>query len=448
MSLPWLVKKFLDERSYHYVLSAPGQSPSQDHAALRLQVIYLEDSLGSLQVLLPVTHMLRLSSLAEDFGRNFTVMSRAHSLRMFARLGIAQPSGVLPLADLHTLIDHSVLGHSHYLIDSGDSDSLLCIDEQALLRLIADSEGEIVHLCSDTRPVPASCDDEADILRSVQSLTSLRIRQRLDETIEIPPLPETARQILKLRSDPEARVEELARIIERDPALDAQVICWASSPFYGPAGVHSVDDAIMRVLGFDMVLNMALGLSLGRSLDLPQDGPGGLLLYWEQAAQTAQGMLELIKIMPRHLRVHSSKAYLCGLLHNFGVLISAHLFPGHYSLVCRHIEANPHLPVSVIERQLLGVTRDQLSAWLLQNWNMSAEVVGALRYQNCPRLAEPHAFLPRLLQLTRALLEGRPVTDELITDLPLEREAAQTCIGQMLSDIGPELHTLARKMSA
>ncbi len=442
MTLPWRVKKFLDEHAYRYDLATQAVPD-----ALRLQVVYLEDSLGTLQVLFPATHMLRLHSLAETFGRNFTIMSAAHCLRLFRRLGIQQPSGVLPIADLHTLVDASVLGHAHYLIDSGDQGCLLRIDQPELMRLIHDSDGETVHLCSAVLPVDRDGDDASRIMRSVESLTSLRIRQRLEETLEIPPMPETARQILRLRTDPEARVETLAAVIERDPALNAQVICWASSPFYGSTGVHSVEDAIMRVLGFDMVLNMALGLSLGHSLSLPQDGPCGLAPYWEQAAQTAQSALALVQLMPRHFRLQGSKAYLCGLLHNFGQLISAHLFPGHFSMVCRHIEANPHLDVETIERQLLGVTRHQLAAWLLQHWHMGAEIITALRYQNCPDLAGPQDFLPRLLGLTRCLLEHRPVSADRIAGLPLELAPAQDCVDNLLREQGPDLRAMARQMS-
>ena len=51
----------------------------------------------------------------------------------------------------------------------------------------------------------------------------------------------------------------------------AQVVSWAASPYYAaPGKIKSVHDAIVRVLGFDLVLNLALGLALGRSLSLPK----------------------------------------------------------------------------------------------------------------------------------------------------------------------------------
>ena len=47
--------------------------------------------------------------------------------------------------------------------------------------------------------------------------------------------------------------------------------------------------------------------------------------------------------MPRAQRPEAGLTYLAGLLHNFGYLLLAHVFPPHFSLICRHLEVNPHL---------------------------------------------------------------------------------------------------------
>src|SRR5690606_14349053 len=52
-------------------------------------------------------------------------------------------------------------------------------------------------------------DDRAEITQAVQAFTARRIQQRLEETIEIPPLPETAQKIIKLRVDQDASVDDI-----------------------------------------------------------------------------------------------------------------------------------------------------------------------------------------------------------------------------------------------
>ena len=95
----------------------------------------------------------------------------------------------------------------------------------------------------------------------MQAFTARRIQQRLEATIEIPPLADTAQKIIKLRVDPNATIDDITGVVETDPALAAQVVSWAASPYYAsPGKIRSVEDAIVRVLGFDLVINLALGL--------------------------------------------------------------------------------------------------------------------------------------------------------------------------------------------
>lgn len=59
------------------------------------------------------------------------------------------------------------------------------------------------------------------------------LRQTLQQTELIPPLPETARKILLLRNKPDANLDELVKIIENDPALAAFIMKYARMAIYG-----------------------------------------------------------------------------------------------------------------------------------------------------------------------------------------------------------------------
>src|SRR5690606_35511858 len=95
------------------------------------------------------------------------------------------------------------------------------------------------------RSIDINRDDPAQDLeqinRAISQFTRLRIQQRLQDTLELPPLPETAHRVMKLRVDPDAGIAELAEIIETDPSLSAQVVSWASSSYYAaPGRIRSV----------------------------------------------------------------------------------------------------------------------------------------------------------------------------------------------------------------
>ncbi len=273
--------------------------------------------------------------------------------------------------------------------------------------------------------------------------TGLRIQQRLEDTLELPPLPETAQRIIHLRVNPNAVMGDLVDIVESDPSLAAQVVSWASSSFYAAAGqVRSVHDAVSRILGFDLVMNLAMGLSLGRALKQPQDHPEGYVDYWQQAIWQAQSAGILASMMPRGERPVFGLAYLGGLLHNFGHLVLAQVFPPHFKLVCRSLEVNPHIDSSMIEHYLLGMTREQIAAQLMENWGMPDEVSLAIRYQKNPCLRWPSQRLcSRLLWLGRQLLTqgrwlvgcgGRGQSEAFYDELGLNREQVEAQFDELV----------------
>jgi len=296
--------------------------------------------------------------------------------------------------------------------------------------------------------------DSAEITQAVQSFTARRIQKRLEETIEIPPLAHTAQKIIKLRVDPDATVDDITGVVETDPALAAQVVSWAASPYYAaPGKIRSVEDAIVRVLGFDLVINLALGLALGKTLSLPKDQPQQATPYWQQAIYTAAVIEGLNRAIPRVQRPEAGISYLAGLLHNFGYLVLAHVFPPHFSLICRHLEVNPHLSHSVIEKHLLGITREQIGAWLMRYWGMPDELSTALRFQHDPHYQGEHAAHANLVCLAIRLLRNRgigsgaysEIPQELFDRLGLSREKANDVVTKVL-DAEVALRALAMQL--
>ena len=79
---------------------------------------------------------------------------------------------------------------------------------------------------------------------------------------DLPPLPEITRRLLHFRDDPNASTTALAEIVELDPLLAGQMLRWANSAYYGlRTPTESVRDAIVRVLGFNNALALALALA-------------------------------------------------------------------------------------------------------------------------------------------------------------------------------------------
>lgn len=412
-------------------------------AAARVQAILLDDEVGALMVLFPQSQLLDLKRLEELTGRKLVAVPAARLKTMLDKHALKALPGIPALTSSPCLYEQSLLKNNAVLLESGEPEWLLEVQLDAFKRMLskasAGSFGESVQHIQPNFDRPD--DDTKEISQAVQAFTARRIQQRLEQTIEIPPLADTAQKIIKLRVDPNASVDDITGVVETDPALAAQVVSWAASPYYAsPGKIRSVEDAIVRVLGFDLVINLALGLALGKTLSLPKDQPQQATPYWQQSIYTAAVIEGLTRAMPRTGRPETGLTYLAGLLHNFGYLLLAYVFPPHFSLICRHLEVNPHLSHTYIEQHLLGISREQIGAWMMKLWDMPEELSTALRFQHDATYDGEHAAYPNLVCLANRLLRSRgigsgpevPIPDELFARLGLPREKAEEVVRKVL----------------
>ncbi|CDZ95339.1 MULTISPECIES: HDOD domain-containing protein [Pseudomonadaceae] len=450
--LPFLIEKLLKDLDlgYRTLTDNPDLNPAQ-----RVQAVLLDDAVGALLVLFPRDHLLDLARLTELTGRELSAVKPERLERMLARHELQQLPGLPPLTSSPCLYQDCLLQQPELLLESGQPGLLLAMTSKDFKTLLSKaSAGHFSVPLSGIRPnLDRPHDDRAEITQAVQSFTARRIQQRLEETIAIPPLAQTAQKIIKLRVNPDATVDDITGVVETDPALAAQVVSWAASPYYAaPGRIRSVEDAIVRVLGFDLVINLALGLALGKSMNLPKDHPQHATPYWQQAIYTAAVIEGLNRAIPRTERPEAGISYLAGLLHNFGYLVLAHVFPPHFSLICRHLEVNPHLHHSLIEQHLLGITREQIGAWLMRYWGMPEELSTALRFQHDPNYRGEHAGHANLVCLAVRLLRNRgigsgpyeEVPQELFDRLSLTREKASEVVGRVI-DAEAALRALAQQ---
>jgi len=462
--LPTSVETLLNSQNIHYNLAAAplgaNQLPLWHDQHLRnvgaAKAVLLEDDKGRILAVIAADTLLDLNAVNRQLGRELHATGQ-DAVRQFCDTHSLQTVPALPkLAGLPTLVDKQLLSRESLLLDSGDDEQLLHVDRDDFQQVLEDA-----IICDIATPLgPLERDDAArsdhdQILGALSSFTQLRIKQRLEETLELPPLSETAQKIINLRVDPNADISDLAQVVETDPSLAAQVVSWASSPYYSaPGKIRSIHDAIVRVLGFDMVLNLALGLALGRSLRIPKEGPEGYQGYWHQAVYTAATIEGLVTAMPREKRPTFGLAYLSGLLHNFGYLILAEIFPPYFEQYCRLAEANPHSEHHPIERHLIGITREQLASCLMSLWSMPEEVVVALRHQNNPGYQGEHSeyakliFVAQRLQAQYGIGIGPKleIPESVLADLHLDQAKIQAAMENVIESM-EDLDHIALQLS-
>lgn len=465
---PSNVRKLLDDKQIAYNMTIYGDEHNQEVADFRdrflrdqsvARAILLQDEEGKLLALIPSDCLLDLQRLCQLTQRNLFAVHPSEIEKFTSSKNLDDIPAIPNISGLSTVIDKRLLkkGES-ILLDSGRSPHILELDNDALDKLMADNA-----VCIDiAQPIEDfesraqdTSHDHQSITDAVTNFTGLRIKQRLEDTLEMPPMPETAQRIIQLRVNSDADISDLSSIVETDPSLAAQVVSWASSPYYSaPGKIRSIHDAIVRVLGFDMVLNLALGIALSRTLEIPKSGPYGAQPYWRTAVFAAASMEGLVTAIPREHRPSFGLAYLTGLLHNFGYLILADVFPPYFDRLCNSWNANPHVSSTVVEQQLMGVDRTQLVSWLMESWHMPEEIIAALRHQNDPTYQGEHAIYANLLYITHQLMcqqdmERGPsigIDDEMLARVHIQREDLDDVIASIASS-ADELQSIAKDLA-
>ena len=384
-----------------------------------IRILMLHDSQGKMLVLLPHEQLLNLVSVWKESGRHLQPLTANDSNKFFTQEALSSENGLAKLMSLPTLVDTNVPSSGGLKLYEPHSDRYFEIDSS----MISD-EAQRCPLGLTPEAIEAKQPEGNDvtvITRAVEKFTALRIKQRLEDTLGLPTLPPTAQKIMELRSNPNAGVDDLVPIVKMDPSLSAQVMSWSASPYYAaPGSIHSIHDAIVRVLGYDLVVNLALGIAMGKTLTIPKDTPRGSTPYWLQSVYCATLAEKMVKAIPAEHRPHPGLAYLCGLLHNFGYLALAHIFPPHFSLVSRYVEANPHLHHEHVEKQIINVTREQVGAWLMETWNLPPEVYHAIRYQNDSDYDGEHKGYAQLINLCLRVLRNHEIGDGPVGEIPAE----------------------------
>jgi len=416
------------------------QQPSK-----RLRVVHLADHTGRLQVIFPEQHMLDIAAVSRITKRRFEPITNFNS----DGDPLIKPNSVSSIIESSLLTEPKVQirlksdGPYHEV----SSDELKTMFSGPLNRF----EDISLDIDKIKRPADNHENDEEQILEALGRFQSIRLKQRLEETLEIPPLPASSHRIIRLSADQTAGTDELCEVIALDPSLAAQVISWASSPYYGaPGTIESVEDAIIRVLGFDMVMNLALGLSMGNAFHAPDNGPRHYENFWLDSVSNAVLMETLVKAMPNDKRPKLGHAYLSGLLQNFGYLAISSILPPHFSILSRYYEANAHLPSELVEMQILHFTKEQLGSWLLRYWSLPDNIWTAIRYSKKPHYYGEHATLAKLLYVSHQLRNDLEIDPSVLVEVGLDVEQAEACREEVYQS-SHELHkmvSLIDKMNA
>lgn len=452
MALPATIERFLSAHyvSHDIVEHPPTETPLEAARATYLapeQLLcgqVLRDRRGIVVAVYPASHELDLSALNRNLDRDLAPLGPRQAAALFPDCA---PDLVPVLAAAYGM---------KVVMEPGAGPADDVYFEASHTRLIRIRRGDLERVQNVWHVPGLSRPRRGAGTRNSAQPSPADLRQRLEQIQQLPPMPEMAQRILQLRANPYADLRELANIVELDPSLAAQVVRFARSPLFGYQGnVSTPQDAIALVLGYDLTMNLLLGIAVGRAFRNPTDGPLGLNAFWRHAVYTGSLTQVLSRSVSPARRPKPGLAQLCGMLHNFGVLLLGDLFPAEFYWLNRQIEQQPHDPLLDVERRLLGIDHTQLGELLMQRWNMPPEVVVAVREHHNPGYEGVHAAYANLPLLANRLLyrvglgdaESAVLPEELLTRYGLSPDQTEQVLASVLES-APTLDLMAAQLAA
>jgi HD-like signal output (HDOD) protein len=250
---------------------------------------------------------------------------------------------------------------------------------------------------------------DGDLLRIVveracelqRMLQDEKVRCVIGKLDKLPSVPQAYWELTQAAARPGVTMAELARIVERDPAMSVKVLQLVNSSYFGIAQRLTSVQAAVSYLGIDLLKALALmvhafaaslgELALGFSLE-------ELQRHSLLTARLAKRIVQEPKL--------AGEAFTACVIKDIGKIVLALGMPDRYAEVVRNVRDTGR-PFHVVEREQLGLSHAEVGAFLLGFWGLPLSIVEAVAYHHTPSLVQGgDVTLLATVHVADALVEG------------------------------------------
>jgi len=207
----------------------------------------------------------------------------------------------------------------------------------------------------------------------------------IDSIKSLPPLSKTILDINKVYADEDSSIHDLAKAIEPDPMIVANLLKAANSPLYGfGREIRNAAQAV-SLFGMSMTRNIALGNSVRKLLNVDMQ-PYGITSekFAEISAQQATLILNWYKKVDRQ---KAEKLYLAAFLQETGkILIASDIIQEDETMsFSSEVEMSNNL--AQVEKMYVEVTSAEVTAKVFEHWGFDGDFIEMIHYSDNPSAA-------------------------------------------------------------
>ncbi len=196
----------------------------------------------------------------------------------------------------------------------------------------------------------------------------------------LPSIPKVVFEVTKLLSDPKTTTSKLTELISKDQGLTSRILAVANSPLYGiKRKVSSLEFAIL-VLGFGDIRDIVTAISLADSIKAAPSKYFDPYEFWVHSmvvGTAAKGISTNLGFD------FGSEAFVAGILHDMGILVIYKFLNSEFNQIVE-LSNNEKVNITEAERNILGITHQEIGKFLAVKWDLPKILCEALNYHHSP----------------------------------------------------------------
>ncbi len=207
-------------------------------------------------------------------------------------------------------------------------------------------------------------------------------QQILKDHKELSSLPQTLAEVLRIIKDDRASTTDLADVLVRDPALTAKVLRIVNSPYYGAGREITTMTQAVMTLGMRAVSALALSTSI-YDLSGKWQVTVNRQRFWRHSLEVAMAARMIAR---ESGYAYPEEAFICGLLHDIGILILEKSFPDKFQRIWKQAEGGED--IAELEERIWGTNHARVGQFLLEQWGVPSVICEAVGHHHSQILTQ------------------------------------------------------------
>jgi putative nucleotidyltransferase with HDIG domain len=219
----------------------------------------------------------------------------------------------------------------------------------------------------------------------------------------VPSLPSLYFRINEALANPDTSIEEVAAIVQQDPAMTAKILQLVNSAFFGIARRVTSPVEAVQFLGVGRLRSLVLSLHVFSCFDQAKIANFSIDKVWSHSiasSSVAQRIAKLEKVD----RGATDEIFVAAMLHDIGKVMLASSLPELYKEAMDLATAR-QLPRVEAERETFGVSHSEVGAYLLGLWGLPVTIVEAVALHHEPLKSGLRTFSPLTVTHVANVLE-------------------------------------------